>query len=213
MNAADMMKRIPLRRLIVMLIGVFVMGLGITLFRLSMTGNDPSTALAFAMGGKTGIPLSWSIITMNTLYFIGEIIYARKLIGIGTFINWFGVGLSADLWSLLLEKPLTQSDAFGYRLMIMAIGVLVLSFSASMYQTADLGIAPYDAISLTMEKHLPLPYFWCRIINDSVCAVATVLLGGIVGLGTLVCALGLGPFIAFFTRHAAMPMCGMKPQD
>ena len=49
-------------------------------------------------------------------------------------------------------------------------------------------------------------YFWCRIFTDSVCVVLAFLLGGLIGLGTLVCALGLGPFISFFTKHAAEPM-------
>ena len=60
----------------------------------------------------------------------------------------------------------------------MAAGVLVLSLSASLYQTADLGIAPYDALSIIMADRLPLPYFWCRILTDSLCTVAAFLLGG-----------------------------------
>ena len=70
-----------------------------------------------------------------------------------------------------------------------------------------MGIAPYDALSLIMEERTPLPYFWCRMITDSVCAVIAFLAGGIVGLGTLVCALGLGPFINFFTIKVAKTLC------
>ena len=53
---------------------------------------------------------------------------------------------------------------------------------------------------------LPVPYFWCRIFTDGVCVVLAFLLGGLIGLGTLVCALALGPFVAFFTRYAAEAM-------
>ena len=58
-----------------------------------------------------------------------------------------------------------------------------------------------------MSKRLPIPYFWCRIMTDSLCAIIAWLLGGIIGLGTLVCALGLGPFIAFFSKTIAEPLC------
>ena len=84
--------------------------------------------------------------------------------------------------------------------------MLILSFSCALYQTADVGIAPYDALSLLLARKLPVPYFWCRIFTDGVCVGVAFLLGGLIGLGTLVCALALGPFVAFFTRYAAQAM-------
>ena len=56
-------------------------------------------------------------------------------------------------------------------------------------------------------------YFWCRIFTDSLCVVIAWALGGLIGLGTLVCALGLGPFISFFTRHAAQRLVGVTPRE
>ena len=61
-------------------------------------------------------------------------------------------------------------------------------------------------LSLLLARKLPVPYFWCRIFTDGVCVVLAFLLGGLIGLGTLVCALALGPFVAFFTRYAAEAM-------
>ena len=92
-------------------------------------------------------------------------------------------------------------------------GVLVLSLATSLYQTADLGVSPYDSVSIILAERTPIPYFWCRIFTDSFCTAVTFLLGGTLGSGTLVCALGLGPFIAFFTRHVARRLCGMRDPD
>ena len=195
------------RRLVVMFVGVFFIGLGVTLFRLSLMGNDPSTALAIAFGNKAGLALSIALIIANTAYFLVEILLGRRMIGIGTFVNWFGVGYAADFCAWLIGLFLTMPGNFLIRLAVMAVGVLILSLGGALYQTANVGIAPYDAVSLIMAERLPLPYFWCRIITDSCCAAAAWLLGGIIGLGTLVCALGLGPFITFFTRTVAQPLC------
>ena len=52
-----------------------------------------------------------------------------------------------------------------------------------------------------MNKRLHIPYFWCRMSNDVVCALICFISGGIVGLGTIVCAFGLGPVIHFFDDH------------
>ena len=191
------------KRFIVMLCGIIVMGCGISLFKLSLTGNDPSSAMCMAVGDTVGLPFSVTLIIANTLFFIFEICLGRKYIGIATFVNWFGVGTMADLWTKLLTRLFTFSAALVPRLLVMSAGVLILSLACALYQTADLGIAPYDALSIVMDEKLPIPYFWCRIITDSICTIIAFVFGGIIGIGTLVCALGLGPFIQFFTVNAA----------
>lgn len=93
----------------------------------------------------------------------------------------------------------------------MVIGVLVVALGASLYQTADLGVAPYDALSLMLADRLPVPYFGCRIFTDALCAVIAWLLGGLIGLGTLLCAFALGPFVQFFTKHFSEKILQYQP--
>lgn len=200
------------RRLAVMSCGIVIMGLGVCLFRLSLMGNDPSSAMVMAIGSRVGRPFSVTLIAMNAVWFLFELLFGRRLIGIGTLFNWFGVGIFTDLWTQIITGLGVLPAGLGRRLAVMLLGVLVLSFSCALYQTADLGIAPYDALSIMMADRLPLPYFWCRILSDSVCAVIAFALGGIVGLGTLACALCLGPFIQFFTRMAAQKLCGCQEE-
>jgi uncharacterized membrane protein YczE len=79
---------------------------------------------------------------------------------------------------------------------------VVTGFGVSMYQTPNVGVSPYDSLSIIMTKRIPkISYFWNRIFTDAVCALVCFLAGGIVGLGTLVSALGLGPVIDFFNVH------------
>ena len=84
--------KLMLRRVGVMFLGILIMGVGIGLFKVSLMGNDPSSALGIAVGDWVGIDFSISIIVMNCLYFVVELIFGRKMIGIGTFVNWFFVG-------------------------------------------------------------------------------------------------------------------------
>ena len=202
-------KKLPVRRAAVMVLGILIMGLGVALFKLSFMGNDPNSAMVMAAADRLGVDFSVALIVENSLVFIVELLLGRKYIGLGTFVNWFGVGPLTTLYLGLIQSRWQVPQTIPARLLLMTAGVLVLSLSASLYQTANLGIAPYDALSVVMKDRLPLPYFWCRILTDSVCAAAAFLLGGIVGLGTLVCALGLGPFIAFFNRRVSQKLCGM----
>jgi uncharacterized membrane protein YczE len=201
-------KNISIRRFFVMCMGIIIMGLGVGLFKLALMGNDPSSAMAMAIGDKFGLDFSIMCVVMNALYFIVEIIWGRKYIGIGTFFNWFGVGILTTGYVKLINSLFVIPNAFLPRLGLLIAGILVLSFSCSLYQTADLGIAPYDCLSIVINEKTKVQYFWCRIFTDAVCTLICFLMGGIVGLGTFVCALGLGPFIQFFTKYASRKLCG-----
>ena len=98
------------------------------------------------------------------------------------------------------------------QLLWVALAVPVTALGASLYQTADLGIAPYDYLSLGLRDYTPVPYFGCRVFTDALCAVLAFLLGGLIGLGTLICAFGLGPFVQFFTRHFSEKVLRYKPE-
>jgi len=202
--------KFSLKNFFVMLAGIVLLSLGIALFKMTLMGNDPSSAFVMAVGDKIHIDFSIVLIICNLLWFVVEIIWGRKMIGIGTFVNWFFVGTIASLFVKLIGMVLHVEDSFPLRILVLVVGVLILSLGASMYQTADMGIAPYDALSLILSKKTPIPYFWCRIMTDGACALLAFLLGGIVGIGTLICAIGLGPFITFFNKNISEKICDKK---
>lgn len=199
------------RRAGVMLLGNLVMGLGVGLFKVSLMGNDPSTALVIAIGDRISVDFSLVLIVMNCVYFLAELALERRLIGAGTFVNWFLVGPIASFCEKRITAAFGAPEHLAAKLAVMGLGVLILSFSCALYQTADMGVSPYDSLSIILSHRTPMPYFWCRILTDSLCVLGAFALGGLIGLGTLVCALGLGPFIAFFTKYVAQKLLPPEP--
>lgn len=193
-------KKISARRIIVMLIGNLIMGLGVAIFKYSLMGNDPCNASYMAIAASVHIPYAYMAWIMNGLLFVVEIIFGRHHIGIGTFVNWFAVGPLVTLFSYVIESVFVRPESFVGRLPILVIGILVLSLSCSLYQKAEVGVSPYDSIAIIVNERSKIPYFVCRVVLDGLAALVTWLLGGIVGLGTLVCAFGLGPFISMFDK-------------
>ena len=59
------MVKFNLRRVLVMCLGIVIMGLGISLFKISLMGNDPSSAMVMALGDRLGIDFSVMLIIMN----------------------------------------------------------------------------------------------------------------------------------------------------
>ena len=194
------------RRIVGMTAGIFILSLGLILFKLSLMGNGPSTSMVIAIAERIGIDFAIVMVISNCLFFAVEWIWNKKLIGVGTFVNWFLVGPLASLYERGIRKIWDVPTDFGSRLLLMAAGIIVLSLASAFYQTANVGIAPYDALSITISEKSGRQYFWCRILTDGTCVLIAYLSGGIVGIGTLVCALGLGPFVQFFSKHVAKPL-------
>ena len=75
------------RRCAVMVCGIVIMGIGVCLFRLSLMGNDPSSAMVMAIGSRIGQPFSVTLIAANSIWFLLELFCGRRFIGIGTFFK------------------------------------------------------------------------------------------------------------------------------
>lgn len=186
--------------------GIFILSFGLVLFKLSLMGNGPSTSMVIAIADRIGVDFGIVMVVTNCLFFAAEWIWGRKLIGPGTFVNWILVGPLASLYERGIKSVMTIPEDFFPRLLLMSAGILVLSLASALYQTSDVGIAPYDALSIIISRRSGQQYFWCRILTDGISVLIAYLLGGIVGIGTLVCAFGLGPFVQFFSHHIAKPL-------
>ena len=201
------------RRITGMVTGVVIIALGIALFKQAHLGNDSISALNMRIAELLGISLGVENICINVIFFIAEIWFGRKYIGLGTFVNGLGIGFIITAFYDPIAAFFGPAEAAGLpvQLLWMAVAVPVTALGVSLYQTADLGIAPYDYLSLGLRDHTPFPYFGCRVFTDALCALLCWLLGGLVGIGTLVCAFCLGPFIQFFDGHFSQKVLKYEP--
>ena len=204
-------QKISLRRILGMIAGVIIIGIGIAVFKFSHLGNDSISALNLRISELVGLPFSIENVLMNLCLFVPQLIWGRRYIGLGTIINSFCIGFIVTFTGDVFTAVFGSADTLPVQLVWVAAGVLVVAFGCSLYQTADLGVAPYDALSLMLADRLPVPYFGCRVFTDALCALLTFLLGGLIGLGTLICAFGLGPFVQFFTKHFSEKVLQYSP--
>lgn len=195
----DYFKRVGSKRLVIMFIGNVVLGIGVSIFKLSGWGNDPFSGMIMALSDQVGIQYGTFLILFNLPLFMIEYFFGKKLIGIGTLINMFLVGYFVSFFYHIWVNYIGVPELVWQKLLTVCLGVIVCSLGVSLYQTPNVGVAPYDSLSLILKERFPkIPYFWLRMSNDGFCAVVCYLTGGIVGLGTLVSAFGLGPIIHFF---------------
>ncbi len=201
-------KKLFIVRIIMMIVGILILGFSIAVFKLALLGNDPYTGMLFAIADVT--PISYPVwqILFGLVFFVIQLLFGRHLIGVGTIINTFAMGYIVDFnYRFVLIPVIGQPNGFVPQLITLIVGLLICSVGISLYQKADMGVSPYDALSLIMdEKIKKIPYFWCRIFTDGTCALICFLLGGIVGIGTLCTAFGFGPLVSFFNKTISEPI-------
>ena len=205
------------KRILMSAAGVALCGFSVGMFKYASLGIDPFQNLMAGLNAVIPIRFGTLYVIVNALLLVFALIFDRTKIGIATFINLFFLGYIAD-FGMAVCKNLFPELSPAVRVLILAAGLVLLCMSSSLYMTADLGVSTYDAIALVWaDRQKKLPFSICRVITDAACillgALLTVisgrtegLIGGVIGVGTVITAFFMGPLISWFNAHLAEPM-------
>ena len=206
-----------MRRRIAMTVGgVLVSGFSVGMFQFSTMGMDPFQTFAHGLSSKiTFLGYGSFYMILSLLFLAFDLIFMdRKKMGIATFINLFLLGyvveFSSWLWNHIWPDP-----AIWLRIIMLALGVLIMCVGSSLYFVGDLGVSVYDAIALTISERKKWRFFIVRITSDIICVAIGAACGVLPGVGTIVTALGMGPLIEFFNRYSRVIRYGKngKPNE
>ena len=197
------MKESKKTRMLFMVTGVCLIGVAVSLMRIANLGADAFTTLNLGISTYVGISFGLCQAVVNILLLIFVFFTDKKYIGLGTVVNMLGVGFISDLFSQLLLTMFVGPLSIFLRILIMGCGLILACMGAGLYMSSDLGVAPYDALALIIEKkaNRNITFKTWRAITDVLCVAMGFLLGGIVGVGTIAMAFLTGPLIAFFKRY------------
>ena len=172
-------------------------------------GSDTSSFMNTSLAVRFGLSFGTLMVLSNGIQLIPEIIWGRKLIGIGTVANMTIIGYTSDFCTMLEERYLPEIifTSQPYRSLTFAIALLLFLISAALYMNAGLGLAPFDSILTMVSSHTHLPFFIVRIIWDFTAILIGVLAGGHLTIGTVILAFTVGPAVSWIGRI----MSGKKP--
>lgn len=208
-----------IKRVVLTVLSIIIMGLGISLFSVSGFGVDPFTSMNMNISSALGIGYGTYQLIVNAVIIIFVVAVAhRGLIGIGTMVNMVGVGYSCELFEGLI-RPLVAdySDNMIVRICLLAAGIIVLCFSCSLFFTSNIGVGPYDCLGFMLSQKTGISYKWVRVITDiAVILVGLVASGGMtavlsgdfgsvknIGIGTIITAFMMGPLVNFFSKKVS----------
>lgn len=116
----------------------------------------------------------------------------RQIPGIGTVLNVIIIASVLDYSLPYLPSP----ETYILRLTQVVLGVVITGFGGGVYLIANLGPGPRDGLMTGLQRISDFPIAWVRSGIELTVVLIGWILGGIVGIGTLVFAFGIGPSVA-----------------
>ena len=177
------------RRIPVLVISVILMGLCVALFEKARVGTDPCTVFNLSMAQNV---LHWENLGTWQLLFnlvlLAGILLLRegRCIGLGSLANMVLVGYSRDFFKPLVERLLPgELESLLVRGAVFVPTMAVFLVAVAFYMVVELGTAPYDAVPQIIARRTKAPFAVVRVIFDITVTAVGFLLGGQVGVFTV----------------------------
>ncbi|MBO9626057.1 MAG: hypothetical protein J7484_06760 [Microbacterium sp.] len=185
-------------RLVQLLVGLFLYGVALGLMVRGGIGVAPWDVLSLGISGKTGI--GYGVVTNLVAVAVLLLwIPLRQRLGLGTVLNALILGPSADLTLALVPAP--ASVWIGAPMFL--AGLVLLAFATGLYISADFGPGPRDGLMTGLVARTGWPVWVVRTLIEGGVLLVGFLLGGPVGVGTVLFAFGVGPLIGLFLPRIA----------
>ncbi len=171
--------------------GLTLFGLGEGLLLVSLTGASPWSVLA--MGISLHVDLSIGTITFFiSLGVLLLWIPLNQKPGIGTILNALIIAIMIDFCIKFVPSP----ENYISQLLLAIVVVLTVGLGGGIYLVANLGSGPRDGLMVGLQIKSNLPIAAVRAFLEISVVTIGWYLGGIVGIGTLLFAFGIGPAVA-----------------
>jgi uncharacterized membrane protein YczE len=190
---------LPLR-LVTLLAGLFVYGLGVALTVHAGIGIAPWDVLAQGISIQTGLSFGVATVAVSIIVLICWIPLKVKP-GFATVANALLVGLFADFWLMILP----DLTAYWQQLAVFMLGVVVVAIATGLYISSRLGSGPRDGLMQGTANALDKPFWIVRTAFEGSVLTIGWLMGGQVREGTLIFALTIGYLVQMSLKAFKIP--------
>ncbi|MBJ6999913.1 hypothetical protein JG491_07440 [Streptomyces sp. CRPSP2-6A1] len=188
------------RRLVQLYVGLTLYGVSSALLVASGLGLEPWGVLHQGLARRTGLSIGEVSIVVGAAVLLLWI-PLRLRPGLGTVSNVFLIGLALD-GTLALLPPAHSLLA---RVPLMLAGVLLNGAATGLYIAARFGPGPRDGLMTGLHQRTGRSIRLMRTIIEVTVVATGFVLGGTIGVGTVLYALSIGPLAQFFLRVFALP--------
>jgi uncharacterized membrane protein YczE len=179
-------------RLVRLVVGLLLFGAGSGLMLQSDLGLSPWDVLHQGLAIQLGLTVgAWTVIVAFVVLLLW--LPLRERYGLGTLLNALIIGPAIDMTTAIVPQP----DALPARAMLMVVGVVIVAIATGLYIGAHFGPGPRDGLMTGISKRGPSIRLTRAVIELTVLVLGWML-GGTVGVGTVVFAVAIGPLVQVF---------------
>ena len=173
---------------------------GVALFLRMNIGSDPFTVFTQGLANtlnNLGMNVTTGTANRIILVVLFSIILLlnKNHIKIGTIICVIGVGPIIDLGVRVVSVLPVESYSYLLKMFLIALGCFIIAIGFSILSATKVGVAPNDIIPFIIKERINCEYRWIRICMDAFLLIGVFMLGGTVGVGTIIAMATTGPFI------------------
>ena len=192
-------------RLVFLFCGLTVAHLGVTLFLLANLGADPFNVFVQGLNHlMRGFNLTHGIIHMGLSFMIILVLLVvdRSYIKAGTVICMFCGGPIIDFFMWLLKGLEIESTGLLIKIPVLILGCVILAFGMTIVIRSEAGTGPNDLVAVVISEKGHFNFGLTRVITDSIFVLIGFLMGGKLGIGTIICAFLVGFVADFFMPYS-----------
>lgn len=192
-----------------LLLGLFLFALGVVMTLRAELGVSPWDVLHDGMELQTPLSFGQAVILVGVVLLAFSFAVGIKP-GPGTIANMLLIGVFEDL--MLASDILGElhEETLLLRLPLLLLGVLTIGLGSALYIGAEMGAGPRDALMVALSKRFKISTRTSRTAVEGSALIGGVLLGGQLGLGTLLFVLTIGPAVQLFFRLFKMDSSGRR---
>jgi len=172
-----------------MIIGLMLMALGIIIAIKANIGYAPWEVFHVGLSDTIGLSFGITTIIVGMVIVVIVTILGEKL-GLGTILSMILTGIFADIILIMNIIPIAKNFAIGVIMLIM--GLFIISLGTYFYVKTAFGVGPRDNLMVVLAKKTKLPVGVCRGLVEFFVTVMGWMLGGMVGIGTVISVIAIG---------------------
>ena len=199
-----------LKRYLKLYIGLFMCALGCIMILKADLGLSPWDVLHQGISKTTGITIGQASIGLGITIVLLDIFLGQP-IGLGTVLNFLSIGLFMDMILYLDFIPVKES--YLYRAVLLMIGIFFYAYGTFFYMIQGMGCGPRDGFMQIITKKTKYPVGSIKNIIELSALGSGWLLGGKVGVGTVVTAISMGIFLQIFFKVYKMDIKTLKHRN
>ncbi|MFA9380944.1 MAG: YitT family protein [Acetanaerobacterium sp.] len=199
-------------RIGLLILGLFLIAAGVAVFSKASLGFDPFMIFDSGVSNALGLSLGMTHIAINlTLLLLYLLLRKRQYINLGTLLALTITGPLIDAFTWLIGHALPGEIGFASRVGMVLLACPLIGLGVYLYTGVRLGAGPNDLMAVIVSDMTGKPFGLVRILVDGVWTIAGALLGGKIGLGTLLSLFLVGasvqlwgklrPFAKYMPQH------------